>query len=143
MKLKTIAFALALSLASSVSALDIDRSTGGGFYVSSYSTAAMYYNMNAGEAINIYNYGPTNVFCGVATFSNPAGLLMADYVSMTPSSFTAPHKDLYLIVCIKSSGISGDNILVLENIVKRNSVENVINGSDSALLEQLIIEMVK
>lgn len=133
--MKTIVFVLALALTSATCAFDIDRITAGKFYVSSYSSAVLFYNMNAGSSINIYAHGGPDVFCGVSTLTEPANMLMADFLDIRGMTFNAWSKDVYIVLCIKNRGVSGNVILLIEDRVKRSSSKNVIN--ESYLLLQL------
>ena len=136
--MRTLLFALALTLSANTMALDIDRITGGMFYVSSYSNATLFYNIDAGQSINITRFGGPILFCGVAALDNPGRILTSNYLGTGGTMrFSAFSKNLYIVLCIKASGLSDDSLLVIEDVVKRSSEQNIINDNDSGLYQQL------
>jgi len=72
-------------------------------------------NINAGRRISVWGLGldfvSTEGFCGLGR-SGAGGLLIAGS-SRTIFTITAPVSDLYLYLCVKNSGLSGEFAAVL------------------------------
>ncbi len=84
-------------------------------YLSTYSNVAVIFNAHAGQHLLLaglpMDYSSTQGFCGLARFMDPQNLLAYGY-STSYLYAAAPGDDLYMFLCIKSSGVSGDIILV-------------------------------
>jgi len=107
---------IVLSLVSFVQASEYDWVLGGSKgYLSSYSNVAVIFNAHSGQPLLLaglpMQYSSTQGFCGLARFMDPQNMLAYGY-STSFLYATAPAGDLYMFLCIKSSGISGDLILI-------------------------------
>lgn len=123
--MKTIIFALALALTSSVLALDVNKINAGRFYVSSYSNATMFSPIKAGETVFISAFGNTGLYCGVSTISNMTNIINESSIDERGIYYTARTTDLHAILCIKDGGPSGNNFLLVSDPVpvKRSTSE--------------------
>lgn len=139
--MKIVMMVLILVLTSSSYALDLNKSYGSQHYISSYSNGALFKNLRAGEAIRIYTFGSTNLFCGVSVYGDAGNLLLADRITSFGKNFISKSNSLHMFLCLKTSGVSGYNFIVIEDITKRVHVDNDINNSDSELLIRLQNEM--
>ena len=134
--MKTLIFAMALVLSANTMALDIDRATGGMFYVSSYSSAGLFQNLERGEAVKVYAFNGPGTFCGIQALGNRLEASFSG--SASGNLFVTSKKGMHLIACIKSSGYSGDVLLVIERfLIAKRYHENLVDDSDPYLLQQL------
>lgn len=135
---KLIALALLASLSSNVSALNLDESIATEAYISSFSNGVLLFNLDAGETVNIYAIGPTKVFCAMATFSDSSKLLFAQRaINYVPINFTARTKDIHLVLCLKDSGISAKNYVLMERgVPAKRTKKEMIDSSNIELINQ-------
>ena len=86
---------------------------GGLYYISSFSSAAIYKYFSTGEKVSLAKLtGDTVVYCGISTLSDPTNLLTQATVNNGfQISITASSSDMYLGACVKTSGTSGGNIV--------------------------------
>jgi hypothetical protein len=115
-------------------------------YVSSYTGTGVGFNLSAGERVLMMGGASSVVgFCGLASYLNPGYILLTAF-STQIAQFTAPYSDLYVYVCVKSSGISDDLVLIvmssqlLEAATKATEVYEKLNGAPPAATPELSAE---
>ena len=134
---------MALSLSASADKIPGIHAAGIG-YVSEFSDAVVAINANAGTQLGFSNYSAvTRSFCGVAGLNNASKILAFGYSDVF---FTAPTNDLYLVVCVKSFGLSSNVIVSIGDPwfygVQSRSIEHA-NESDVKNLEAAFSRVLK
>jgi len=140
---KLIILVLVLLSNSNLMALDLDRVTASNGYISSYSDVALFFNLDRGETIDIYTSGSANLFCGMSTIDDSQTLLLAQRtLNLVPITYTAPSKNLYILLCMKSSGLSGNSFVIIERSysIKRRAL-SVMNMNEPELINKLLDHM--
>ena len=134
---------MALSLSASADKIPGIHAAGIG-YVSEFSDAVVAINANAGTNLGFSNYSTvTRSFCGVAGLNNASNILTFGYGD---TFFTAPRDDMYLVICIKSSGLSSDVVVSIGDPwfygAQSRSIESV-NEQDMQSLESAFARILK
>jgi len=110
-------------------------------YLSSYSSVAVIFNAHAGQHLLLaglpMQYYSTQGYCGLARFMDPNNMLAYGY-SINFLYATAPADDLYLFLCIKSSGLSGDFLLAAADSSLMGISESMSTQSIKEYPEELI-----
>jgi len=108
-KMLFIALALVVCMTGTSGATDWSVvKSGGSFYVSSYSDATIFFYGKAGESYVLSNFSNSiKLACGISSASS--GKIEASGYDVV--SYSTKADDLYLAICIKSSGTSGDTIV--------------------------------
>lgn len=109
MKKLLTATLIALSLSSQASDFSAIKAASISF-VSSYSNAVVATNADKGDILAFGTYSSvTHSFCGVSR-ANGDGIIAYGFDN---TLFQATHDDLYMVVCIKSGGLSDDVVVVI------------------------------
>ena len=100
-------------------------------YLSTFSAPAVYFNARAGNHLLLaalpMDYSSMQGYCGLARMGNSTTIVsgfLSAYIYAT-----APIDDLYIFLCIKSSGSSGNILMV--------AADTVLMGSASVSAEDL------
>ncbi len=120
-----IMFAVVLGFGSILNAADYSWLKGGATaYLSSYSSGGLFFFAKKGTPIAVFTRGNSSTlkgFGGVKGLSAPSGSPFLDTgftgSTLAPTlTFTAPLDDVYLVVFIKSSGVSADLFMAAVDI---------------------------
>jgi hypothetical protein len=109
--------------------------------LSSDDNVAVAVNLNAGQRISVLGVGldfsSTEGFCAVARAGASGLLITASSKRLT--SITAPASDLYLYLCVKRAGLSGDFApIILDGVAIPGATESEHDADLEALLEEAI-----
>jgi hypothetical protein len=109
--------------------------------LSSDDNVAVAANLNAGQRISLVGAGldfsSTEGFCGLARLG-ASGLLIAGS-SATLRSLTAPASDMYMYLCVKRTGLSGDfAAVILDGLVFPGVTESDADPDLEAIVQEAI-----
>jgi len=112
-------------------------------YLSSYTNVSVGINADKGQwlAFNTYS-SVTGCFCGISALDDPGNILAADYgVTM----LKVPEDNFYMVLCIKTGGISSDIVLAVTHPKFYTEVQTRSNvapdDEDMLKLQNKFIEM--
>lgn len=132
---------IVLSLVSFAQASEFDWVLAGSMgYLSTYSSVAVLFNAHAGQHLILAGvpaqYYSTQGYCGLARYMDAKNMLAYGF-STSYLYATAPADDLYVFLCIKSSGLSGDIILVAAD----SSLIGISESMRTQSIEEYPLEM--
>ncbi len=113
--------------------------------LSADDNVSVFVNVNTGQRISLIGAGldfnSTEGFCGLGRQGAPPGTLLISGSSKRLISITAPVSDLYLYLCIKRSGLSGEfATAILDGNVHPGAAAS--NEDNVALLEAIVREAI-
>lgn len=137
----TVLFLLLFAVTASAGEFDwvIGASTG---YISSLESPALMFNAHQGQSLlltgYLMDYYSTEGYCGLAPFTSSGSMIATGY-SSDYIFVTAPVDDLYMFLCVKSSGISGDLMLIATD----NSLLTMSSVSSAKSRKEVVPQQLK
>jgi hypothetical protein len=119
--------------------------------ISSVDSPALIFNAYGGQSLLLaglpMTYSSTEGYCGLAPFTSSGSVIASGYSSDFIFA-TAPFDDLYMFLCVKSSGLSGDLMLVAAdtytlNVSSTASAKSTKKEVPQELKDRLVQEIAK